>query len=89
MKDPEIPFPFLEQRKFRQRAIVKKDNDYLFICLFIYLFTSQNVNKQKTKALRFGKKLREWRHLTLRRKSYRGHYENLIGKAALSIDYLC
>ena len=54
MKDPEIPFPFLEQRKFRQKAIVRKDNDYLFICLFYFIYLLfKNVNKQKTKALRF------------------------------------
>ena len=42
MKDPEIPFPFLEQRKFRQKAIVRKDNDYLFyLFILFYLFTFQ------------------------------------------------
>ena len=38
MKDPEIPFSFLEQRKFRQRAIVKRTTIiYLFTFIFIYL----------------------------------------------------
>ena len=71
LKDPEIPFSFLEQRKFRQRAIVKRTTIiYLFVYFYFYLFTFQNVNKQENKGLTFREVAeKEWRHLTIRREN--------------------